>query len=74
HSLQRLHIAGTKVTDLSPVARMQLTRLIFTPSRIEKGIDAVRNCESIGEIGTTFDNRMAPADFWKLYDKGKLPE
>ncbi len=74
HSLQRLHIAGTKVKDLTPVGQMQLTRLIFTPSRIEKGIDVVRKSKSIGEIGTSFDGRLAPVGFWKLYDEGKLPE
>lgn len=71
HSIQRLHIAGTDVTDLTPVAQMRLTRLIFTPSKIKKGIDVVRQLP-IGELGTNFDNRMPPSVFWEMYDEGKL--
>ena len=71
HQIQRLHIGGTEVTDLTPVGQMQLTRLIFTPSKIEKGIDVARKMP-IGELGTNFDNRMPPTVFWKMYDEGKL--
>ncbi len=69
--LQRLHIGGTKVTDLTPVGQMQLHRLIFTPSRIERGLDAVRNSKTIREIGTDFDQRMPPEQFWRLFDAGE---
>lgn len=69
--LQRLHIGGTKVTDLTPVGQMQLHRLIFTPSRIERGLDAVRNSKTIREIGTDFDQRMPPEQFWRLFDEGE---
>jgi internalin A len=69
--LQRLHIGGTKVTDLTPVGQMQLNRLIFTPSRIERGLDAVRNSKTIREIGTDFDQRMPPEEFWRLFDEGE---
>lgn len=34
--LQRLHIGETLVTALSPLAGVQLTRLVFTPPLIEK--------------------------------------
>lgn len=71
-ALQRLHIGGTKVKDLTPVGQMRLSRLIFTPERIEKGIEEVRNCESIGEIGSDFEHRLTPDEFWTLYDEGKL--
>jgi internalin A len=71
-ALQRLHIGGTKVKDLTPVSQLQLSRLIFTPSRIERGLDVVRNCESIREIGSNFDQRMPPDEFWPLLDQGKL--
>jgi hypothetical protein len=74
HPLQRLHIAGTGITDLTPVGQMQLRRLIFTPDRIETGLDIVRNAESIGELGSNFDNRMPPGEFWELFDDGKLNE
>lgn len=76
HPLQRLHIGGTGVTDLTPLASLRLTRLIFTPGRIKKGLDAVRKMTSLQELGTRFDDaaddKMPPATFWELYDKGEL--
>jgi internalin A len=71
-ALQRLHIGGTKVTDLTPVGQMQLNRLIFTPNRIERGLDVVRNSKSIREMGVEFDQRMPPDEFWRLFDEGQL--
>jgi internalin A len=71
-ALQRLHIGGTKVTDLTPVGQMQLNRLIFTPHRIERGLDVVRNSRSIREIGVDFDHRLPPHEFWRLFDEGQL--
>lgn len=76
HPLQRLHIGGSAVTDLTPVGSLQLTRLVFTPSRIKKGLDLVRKMPSLKELGTRFDDnaddKMPPATFWELYDKGEL--
>jgi len=76
HPLQRLHIGGAEVTDLTPVGSLQLTRLIFTPSKITKGLDTVRKMTSLQELGTRFDDaaddKMPPATFWELYDKGEL--
>ena len=71
-SLKRLHIGETPVTDLTPLKGLTLTRLIFTPGRIVKGIEIVRNMKSIREIGPSFENRMAPSRFWSLYSKGKF--
>ena len=70
--IQRLHIGRAEVTDLTPVGQMKLTRLIFTPSKIKKGIDVVRNSPTLQELGTNFDNRMPPSIFWSMYDEGKL--
>ena len=71
-TLQRLHIAGTNVTDLTPLKGRSLQRLIFTPGRITKGIDVVRSMKSIRQIGTTLKGAMPPEQFWKLVDEGKL--
>lgn len=68
--LQRLHIAETLVTDLSPVASMSLTRLIFSPSRIEQGLDVVRSAPFLRELGVSFEGRMPPGTFWDEYDRG----
>jgi hypothetical protein len=51
--LQRLHIAETPVTDLSPLKGMRLTRLVFTPANITAGIDVAKSLP-LQEIGTRF--------------------
>ena len=71
-TLQRLHIARTAVTDLSPLQWMNLTRLVFTPNRIKTGIEYARAMPSITEIGTDFDTRLPPAQFWPQYDAGQF--
>ncbi len=78
-TLQRLHIAETEVTDLTPLQWMGgLTRLIFTPNRIKTGIEYARRMPSIQEIGTAFgtpgdEGKMFPPDvFWQMYDEGKF--
>lgn len=71
--LMRLHIGETPVRDLTPIAGLRLTRLVFTPAGIEKGIDEIRQMP-MREIGTHFDDEMktlvpSPA-FWQQYDQG----
>jgi internalin A len=78
--LRRLHIARSDVTDLTPLQWLQLERLVFTPGKIEKGIEYAENMRSIREIGTDFgeedrgrpDNMMRPPQFWELYHAGKF--
>lgn len=70
-TLRRLHVGETAVKDLTPITGLGLTRLIFTPSKIEKGLDEVRKMETLTEVGTSFETRMPPARFWRLYDSGK---
>lgn len=54
--LQRLHIAESEVTDLSPVKEMPLLkRLVFTPGKIEKGIEHVWELGPSTQLGTHFD-------------------
>jgi hypothetical protein len=66
-TLQRLHISNTPVKDLTPIRDINLRRLIFLPENITNGIDIVRTKTSLREIGTTFDNRCSPEEFWKNY-------
>ncbi|MHC4993622.1 MAG: leucine-rich repeat domain-containing protein [Planctomycetota bacterium] len=74
--LQRLHIGETKVTDLTPLKAVPLTRLVFTPSRIKKGIMDVRRLSTMQQIGVEFsdspDSLMTPIVFWEKYDKGEF--
>ena len=70
--LERLHIAGTKVTDLTPVAGRNLTRLIFTPTNITKGIMDARRIPTMQEIGVTLETKQPPIGFWEAYDAGRF--
>ena len=74
HLLQRLHIGETKVTDLTPLKGVSLTRLVFSPNRITKGIEEARRLRGLNEIGTQFDDKgkdlMPPDSFWTRYDAG----
>lgn len=74
--LQRLHIGEAPVKDLSPLAGLQLTRLVFTPRNIEKGIEEIRKIPTMREIGTTFEDQMntlmPPPAFWAQYDAGEF--
>ena len=71
--LQRLHIGETLIEDLTPLAGVNLTRLVFTPSRIKRGINVVRSLYGLREIGTVFDDAgrdlTSPEVFWAKYGK-----
>ena len=71
-TLRRLHIGQSAVTDLTALKGMKLTRLVFAPRRIRKGIEVVRKMDSIREIGSKLDNMMPPKEFWALSDEGKF--
>ena len=75
--LRRLNIADTDVADLTPLANLQLARLVFTPSKIETGIEAVRNMPSLRELGTQFEvqsDALPAAEFWRRYDAGEFAD
>ena len=74
-SLKRLNISQTDVTDLTPLAGLELSRLIFSPEKITKGIEAVRNMASLQELDTSFEGNsrpMSPSEFWERYDAGEF--
>ena len=71
-TLQRLHIGNTPVTDLTPLRNLPLTRLIFNPSPITKGLMDVRRIPTMREIGTTLEGQQPPIEFWEAYDKGEV--
>lgn len=76
-NLRRLHIAESSATDLTPLAGLQLTQLVFTPSRITRGMEMVRQMATLQEIGTVFDdpensNVMPAPKFWELFDAGQI--
>ena len=69
--IQRLHIGETLITDLTPLRGLNLTRLVFTPGRIEHGLDVAKNLSNLREIGTKFDDQgrdlMPPDAFWAKF-------
>ena len=71
--IQRLHIGETLIEDLTPLEGLRLTRLVFTPSRIKRGIEAAQRLQGLREIGTAFDdkrqNLMPPGQFWAQFKK-----
>lgn len=76
-SLRRLNIARTAVTDLTPLAGLRLERLIFTPSRITCGLDAVRAMPSLTRLGTQFEDEhdeLEAPEFWRKLDAGEIRE
>ncbi len=74
-SLKRLNISQTDVTDLTPLGELALNRLIFSPEKITKGIEAVRNMTSLQALDTSFEGTsrpMSPSEFWERYDAGEF--
>ncbi|MCA8999643.1 MAG: hypothetical protein KDA80_21790, partial [Planctomycetaceae bacterium] len=74
-TLQRLNIARTEITDLTPLANLPLSRLIFSPEKIQSGIEVVRGMPTLRELDTSFDGvaqAMPPAEFWSKYDAGEF--
>ena len=71
--IQRLHIGETLIEDLSPLEGLSITRLVFTPSRIKRGMEVAQRLQGLREIGVAFDEQrrelMPPAQFWGQYGK-----
>ena len=62
-----------RFAHLRPLASLSLTRLIFTPAKIEQGIDVVRGMQSLEAIDVQFEDAtkvLRPAQFWAKYDAG----
>ena len=65
-----MRVHHTWVADLSPLAETKPVRLVFTPLRITKGLEIIRNMASTREIGMTLEQRVRPEELCELYDKG----
>lgn len=73
-SLKRLNIVDSAVADVSPLKNLELERLLFTPGKVKRGLEYIRKMPTMRELGVDFDHRLPPAQFWPLYDAGKLSE
>jgi outer membrane murein-binding lipoprotein Lpp len=68
--LEELYCDRTLITDLSPLAGMKLKKLCFTPNPELKGLQAIRQMNSLVEIGTGEGKMISSDKFWKQYDEG----
>jgi hypothetical protein len=68
--LEELYCDRTLITDLSPLAGMKLKKLSFTPNPELKGLQAIRQMNSLVEIGAANDKMISSDKFWKQYDEG----
>ncbi len=68
--LEELYCDRTLITDLSPLAGMKLKKLSFTPNPEMKGLPAIRQMDSLVEIGTAQDKLISSNEFWKKYGAG----
>ncbi len=64
----------TKVTDLSPLTGLKLTSLVFLPKNITRGMDVIRQMNSLKEIHPSWDkiHELKTDAFWKRYDAGEF--
>lgn len=72
--LKLLAIHQTAVTDLTPLAGMELEQILFTPKKITTGLEVLRNMSSLKQIGIDYENYTNPTDFWARYDKGEFTQ
>jgi hypothetical protein len=67
---EELYCDRTLITDLSPRAGMELKKLTFTPNPKLKGLQVVRQMNSLVQIGTAQETMIPSKEFWKQYDEG----
>ena len=71
-SLRILHLAYTPVTDLRPLAKLQLRQLSLPPARITQGLDVVKRMSSLESAGNSPARLLPIRDFWVGVDRGDL--
>jgi hypothetical protein len=61
-----------QVHDLTPLRGMDLTEIYLTPKNITKGMDVLRQIESLNiiGIGSEAEKKWPASNFWKKYDNG----
>lgn len=74
-SLRRLNLERCAVKDLTPLKGLQLQRIVFDPAKITKGLDAIRQMDSLRFMHTRFQNDgkwLSPEEFWRQAKAGTL--
>ena len=72
--LTSLGCYNTSVSDLSPLRGMNLTNVTLTPKNITKGLEVIRQMNSLKTIAISDGqkDRLPPDEFWKKYDAGEF--
>jgi serine/threonine protein kinase/Leucine-rich repeat (LRR) protein len=70
--LMELQIEDTGITDLTPLQGMALEDIRLTPKNITRGLDILRDMNSLKTIGIKWDQSWPGAEFWERYDKGEF--
>ncbi len=71
-TLRSLHLAGTRIADVRPLAQLQLTELSFMPGAAEQGLDLMRQSASLQKAGN-IPTRLKPMrEFWVAVDRGDI--
>ncbi len=68
-----LNFVGTNVTDLSPLKKLNLTQISFSPEKFTKGMDIVRGMTKL-KSAFARGSDIPIAEFWKRYDAGEFGE
>jgi len=67
-----LRIENTSITDLTALQGMPLEDIRLTPKKITRGLDILRDMESLKTIGVSYNQAWPAAEFWERYDKGEF--
>ena len=70
--LKHLTIYDTSITDVTALKGMPLEAIRLTPKNITRGLDILRDMQSIKNIGITWRQVWPAAEFWERYDKGEF--
>ena len=70
--LKSLSIAGTGVSDLSPLASADLHFIRISPSEITHGLDVLRFMPHLEKIAIDDDVAMSAEDFWLELDRQQI--
>ncbi len=73
--LSALWIQNTLASDLSPLEGMNLNEILLTPRNVTKGLDLIRQMQSLQRIGFDWDDKshaFRTAEFAWKYDAGEF--
>lgn len=72
-NLERLNIVDCNVKDVTPLAKLNLQRLLFTPANIETGMETLRSMPTLKQLGIdgiNVQSALSAQQFWSVYDDG----